>query len=185
MRANCHKHYLWGYLGKPLLAALAVMISSNLSALAQSSPLTQDGELLSLYRELKLVESESLRVAVTIDALEKELHEYPNPENLEQLHSQLGHLYKYDVQLYSHYRDLNKVWSYLQNPDRKSVLTIFNADQSKPIPKIREGAYQGLPDDAIPITDFTPINIEYIYTDLIHPKSDPAPPVRGELLFFQ
>jgi hypothetical protein len=39
--------------------------------MSRSSPLTLDGELLSLYRALKLVETESLRVAVTIDALEK------------------------------------------------------------------------------------------------------------------
>ena len=165
MRTNCHKHYSWGYLGKSLIAALAIIFSTNLSATSQSSPLTHDGELLSLYRELKLVESESLRVAVTIDALEKELHEYQNPENIEQIHSQLAHLYKYDVQLASHYIDLDEVWTYLQNPDRKPALTKFGADQSKPIPTIHKGVYKMLPEDAIPITDFSPINIKHIYTD--------------------
>ena len=165
MRTNCHKHYSWGYIGMSLIAALAIIFPPNLSAISRSSPLTHYGELLSLYRELKLVESESLRVAVTIDALEKELHEYQNPENIEQLHSQLGNLYKYDVQLASHYIYLDEVWSYLQNPDRKSALTKFSADQFKPISKIHKGVYEGLPEDAIPITDFSPINIEHIYTD--------------------
>jgi hypothetical protein len=67
------------------------------------------------------------------------------------------------------------VWSYLQDPDRKSALTKFSADQSKPIPKIREEVYEGLSDDAIPITNFYPTKIEYIFTDLIHLKSNPAP----------
>ena len=107
---------------------------------------------------------------MTIDALLEELHEYPNPENIEQLHSQLGHLYKYDVQLASHYIYLDEVWSYLENPDRKSALTEFSADQSKPIAKIHEGVYARLPENATPITDFSPIKIEYIYTDLIHYK---------------
>lgn len=165
MRTNCHKHYSWGYIGMSLIAALAIIFTPNLSAISRSSPLTHDGELLSLYRELKLVESESLRVAVTIDALEEELHEYQNPENIEQLHSQLGNLYMYDVELASHYIHLDEVWSYLQNPDRKSALTKFSADQSKPIPKIHKGVYARLPEDAIPITDFSPITIEHIYTD--------------------
>ena len=175
MRKNCHKHNSWAYLGKSLIAALAIMISPIFFAISRSSPLTHDEELLSLYRELKLVESESLRVAVTIDALEKELHEYPNPENVGQLHSQLGHLYKYDVQLASYYIYLDEVWRYLENPDRKSALTEFSADQSKPIPKIHEGVYARLPENVTPITDFFPIKIEYIYTDLIHSKSTPAP----------
>ena len=160
MRKNCHKQYSWGYFGKSLIAALAIIFSTNLSAISQSSPLTHDGELLSLYREIRLVESESLRVAVTIDALEKEMHEYPNPENIEHLHSQLGRLYKYDVQLASHYIYLDEVWSYLENPDRKSALTEFSADQFKPIPKIHEGVYARLPENTTPITDFSPIKIE-------------------------
>lgn len=171
MRKNCHKHCSWGYLGKSLIAALAIMLSPNLSAISRSSPLTHDGELLSLYRELKLIESESLRVAVTIDALVNELHDYPDPETIEQLHFKLGHLYKYDVQLASHYIDLNEVWSYLQNPDRKSAPTKFRSDQSKPIPKIHERVYEGLPEDAIPISDISPTNIEYIYTHLLHSQS--------------
>lgn len=170
MRTNCHNYYSWRYLRKSLIAALAIIFSLNLSTISWSSPLSHDGELLSLYRERKFVESESLRVAVTIDALLEELHEYPNPENIEQLHSQLGHLYKYDVQLASHYIYLDEVLRYLENPDRKSALTEFSADQSKPIPKIHEGVYARLPENATPITDFSPIKIEYIYTDLIHYK---------------
>jgi len=165
MRTNCHKHYSWGYLGKSLIVALAIMLSPTLSAISRSSPLTDDGELLSLYRELKLIESESLRVAVTIDALVIELHDHPHPETIEQIHSQLGYLYKYDVQLASHYINLKEVWIYLQNPDRKSVLTKFSADQSKPISTIHEGVYKALPEDAVPTTNFAPINIEYFYND--------------------
>ena len=102
---------------------------------------------------------------MTIDALVGELHEYPHREVVEQIHSQLGYLYKYDVQLASDYIDLKEVWSYLQNPDRKSAMTKFSADQSKPIPTIHEGVYQALPEDAVPIRDFFPINLEYLYID--------------------
>lgn len=165
MRTNCHQHYSCGYLGKSLIVALAILLSPTLSAISRSSPLADDGELLSLYRDLKLIESESIRVAVTIDALVRELHEYPHREVVEQIHSQLGHLYKYDVQMASDYRDLKEVWSYLQNPDRKSALTQFSADQSKPIPTIHEGVYKALPGDAVPIKDFFPIKIDYLYTD--------------------
>lgn len=168
---NCHKHCSWGYLGKSLIAALAIILSPNLSAISRSSPLTHEVELLSLYRELKFIESESLRVAVTIDALVTELHEYPDSANIEQIHSTLGHLYKYDVQLASHYINLSEVWSYLQNPDMKSAPTKFRGDQSKPIPKIHIRVYEGLPEDAIPISDIPPSNIEYIYTHLIHSQS--------------
>lgn len=180
---QCHKYYWWGYLGKSLIAALAIMTSPSLPAISQSSPLTDEGELLSIHREIKRVEAESLRVAVTIDALEEQLHEYPNPETVEQIHAELGDLYKYDIRLAAHYTDINKVWNYLQNPHRKYLPTQFDADQSKPIPRIQEGVYEGLPDDAIPITDFSPIIVDYIYKDLIHSKSNPAtrlqsPPIR-------
>lgn len=165
MRTSCYQGYFKRELGKGILAAVAIMFSPNYCAITQSSPAAHEEELLFLHRELKLVESESLRVAVTIDALEAELHENPRRENVQQLHSQLGRLYKYDVQLYSHYKDLNEVWSYLQSPERESALARFNADQSKPIPKIHKGLYEGLPGDATPITDFSPIDIKAIYTD--------------------
>ena len=168
MRTNCYQHYSQGDLGKSIIAAVAIMFSANLFAVSQSSPLTDEGELLTIYREIKLCESESLRVAVTIDALEAELHEHPNRENREQLHAQLGRLYKYDVLLAAHYIDLNEVWSYLQDPERESALTSFDADQSKPIPKIHESVYEGLADDAIPVTSFPPINIKDFKTDLLH-----------------
>ena len=168
MRTNSQRYRSRGDLGKSLVAAVALVFSSNFVAISQSSTLSHDGELLSLYRELKLIESESLRVAVTIDALEAELHEYPNPENTEQIHARLGRLYKYDVQLASLYIELNEVWSYLQDPERETALTRFNADQSKPIPIIQEGVYEGLPDGAIPITDYSPITKKTIYTDLRH-----------------
>ena len=171
MRTYCCQHYSQENIGKFIFAAVAILSSSNLVAISPSTPLTHDGELLLLHRELRLVESESHRVAITVDALQEELQENSSRDYIEQLHSQLGHLYKYDVQRASLYIDLSEVWSYLQNPDRKSAPTKFRGDQSKPIPKIHIRVYEGLPEDAIPISDIPPSNIEYIYTHLIHSQS--------------
>ena len=162
MRTNCYQHYSHGDLGKSVIAVVVIMFSCNLFALSQSTPLTDEGELLTIYREMKLCESESLRVAVTIDALEAELHEHPNTEDREQIHVQLGRLYKYDVLLAAHYIELNEVWGYLQDPERESAPTSFDANQSKSIPKIHKSMYEGLADDTIPVTGFSPIDIKDI-----------------------
>jgi hypothetical protein len=137
--------------------------------------LTHNDEVLTLYQELKLVEAESLRVAVTIDALEEELHEDQTPENIELLHSRLGHLYKYDIRLASLYINLDEAWRHLQNPERKPALTVFSADQSKPIPNIHEGLYGRLPGDAIPVTTL-PLSISNISTM----GNDVAKPTQGQ-----
>ena len=160
MRTTCYQHYSHGDLRNSIIAVVVIMFSCNLFALSQSSPLTDEGELLTIYREMKLCESESLRVAVTIDALEAELHEDPNTENREQIHVQLGRLYKYDVLLAAHYIDLNELWTYLQDTGRESTPTSFDASQSKPITKIRESIYEGIADDTIPVTGFSPIDVK-------------------------
>lgn len=170
MRTGRCQNYSRGDLGRSFVAAVTILSSITLCPIARSSVLTDEEELLALYRELRLVESESIRVAVTIDALEAELHEQPYQENVEQIHSRLGRLYKYDVHLASHYRDLNEVWSYLQDPEGEIALSGFNADQSRPIPTIQTGVYEGLPDDAIPITDYSPITVETIHRHLLYSK---------------
>ena len=162
MRTKCDKHYSLGGLGKSVIAAVAILFSSGLFSLSQSSSLSEEVDLLTIYREIKLCESESIRVAVTIDALEAELHEHPDTENREQLHVILGHLYKYDVLLAAHYIDLKALWDYLQDTGRESAPTSFDADQSKPIPSIHESIYERLADDTIPVTGFSPIDIKDI-----------------------
>lgn len=162
MRTYCCQHYSKGNISKFIFAAIAILSSSKLVAISPSSPLTHDGELLFLHREIRLVESESLRVAVTIDALQEELQENYSREYIEQLHSVLGNLYKYDVQLDSHYRDLKEEWASLQYPEGEPAMTKLNDYQIRPIPIINRSIYEALHEDAMPITGFSPININVI-----------------------
>ena len=67
---------------------------------------------------------------------------------------------EYDVLLAAYYIDLNEVWGYLQDPERESAPTSFDANQSKSIPKIHKSMYEELADDTIPVTGFSPINVK-------------------------
>ena len=73
-----------------------------------------DHDLQILYSELKYIESESLRVVITINFLEERLLEIPLPEDPEDLFMTLGSLYRYYLKLGEYQKELNDQWNQLQ-----------------------------------------------------------------------
>lgn len=136
---------------KSALLVAVLMFSQSLFATPRSSG-AEDHQLQVLYSELKFVESESLRVEFTIEALEERLFETPLPEDPQELFLQLTSLYRYYTDLDAYQRGLNDQWNQLLGKDDGAPIA-FTHDQLKPIPMISKRYLDGLPEGAIPITD--------------------------------
>ena len=143
---------------KPVVLVAVVLFSQLLFA-AGHSPITKDHELQVLYSELKYIESESLRVEVTIEILEDRLHETPALENPEDLFLQLESLYKYYAILDEYQRELNDQWNQLSGTDTGASVAL-TPEQFRPIPIISSKHLAGHPEDTIPYPTYLPILIK-------------------------
>jgi len=130
---------------------VAVLIFSQ-SLFATPRPAAEDHQLQVLYSELKFIESESLRVEITIEVLEERLYEIPLPEDPQELFLQLASLYGYYTHLDAYRRELNDQWNQLLGKDDGASIS-FTHDQLKPITMISKRYLDGLPEGAIPISD--------------------------------
>ena len=105
-----------------------------------------------LYSEIKYVESEIMRVWVTIEALEEEIHQNPDTVS-DEINKRLGELYLYDCELNYYLGELEIELSGRDNPSD----TIFKKGQLKPI-HVSTMMYR-VPPDAIPVPDGSRITI--------------------------
>jgi hypothetical protein len=143
---------------KPGVFVAAVLFSQFLFA-SPHSPTIESHYLQVLYSELKTIESESLRVVVTIEALEYRLREPPFPEDPEDLFLRLGSLYRDYAELDAYRRELNDQWNQITGTDDGSPVT-FTSDQFKPIPTLSNSFPARLPENAIPLSDFVPVPVK-------------------------
>ena len=143
---------------KPVVL-FAVLLFSQFIGAAPHSPIAKDHDLQVLYSELKFIESESLRVEFTIEALEERLFETPFPEDPEDLFRQLESLYRYYTRLEAYQRELNYLWNQLLGTDDDASVA-FTDDQLKPIPITPKKYLDGLPEGAIPRSGFPSIPLK-------------------------
>ena len=151
--------WLWRHLGevvKLVVFVVAVLLFSQFLFAAPQSPVTKDHDLQVLYSDLKFIESESLRVVFTIEALEESLFETPLPEDPQDLFLQLTSLYRYYTKLDAYQKELNEQWNQLLGTD-KGTSVAFTPDQLKPISIISKKYLDGLPEGAIPLSGI-PLN---------------------------
>ena len=142
---------------KPFVFAAVVLFSQFFVAAPQTYG-SKDHNLQVLYSELKFVESESLRVVITIEVLEERAFEPPLPEDPEDLFLQLELLYKYYAELDAYQRELKSQWNQLLEADEGAPVT-FTSDQFKPIPIISNRYLSGLPENATPLSGYLPIPV--------------------------
>ena len=142
---------------KPLVLAVVVLFSQFLSAAHHASG-NDDHHLQVLYSELKFVESESLRVEITIEVLEERFFEAPLPEEPEDLFLQLESLYRYYAELDAYRRELKDQWNQLLGADDGAPAS-FNPDQFKTIPIISNRYLSGLPENVTPLSGSLPIPV--------------------------
>ncbi len=131
---------------------VAMFLFGQFAFATPGSSITKEHYLQVLYSELKFVESETFRVEFTIETLEDRLHEGPIPEQPEDLFLQLESLYRYSTRLDAYHRELNEVWNQLLGADDGASVA-FTHDQLKPITIISKGYMDGVPEDAIPVSE--------------------------------
>ncbi len=143
---------------KPVLL-VAVLLFCQLLVAAGHSTAAEDHEFQLLYSELKYIESETLRVEVTIEILEDRLHETPALENPEDLFLHLESLYKYYIILGEHQRELNDRWNQLSGADTGASFAL-TPEQFKPIPIVSNEYLPGPPEDTMPSPTYLPIPVK-------------------------
>ena len=123
-----------------------VVYSVNCQFVAASNSTDSDKIAQSLHSQLKHVESEIMRVWVTIDALEDEIYQ-DSDAITDETRKSLADLYVYDCELSDYLGELETALTRRDNPSD----TIFTGDQFKPIHVIT--MIYRVPPDAIPILD--------------------------------
>ena len=126
-------------------------------AVTQPSLIT-DQELQILYSDIMQIESESLRVTVTLDALQAELDQDHNPIYIEQLFSELIRLYKYDSALSQLHKEFTDELQALISPEDYSS-GLLAPEQFKDTVTIPKDLLDRIPEDAIPLPNIKPIKI--------------------------
>ena len=134
-------------------AFLFIFCSVNFQVVAASNSAASDKVAQSLHSQIKYVESEIMRVWVTIDALVEEISQSSDAITFE-MHKVLAELYFYDSQLGVYLSELEIDLKQLDDPST----TVFSESQSKPI-NISTMKYM-LPPDAFPVPDGSKIAIK-------------------------
>ena len=132
---------------------VVVVYSVNCQFVAASNSTASDKVAKSLHSELKYVESEIMRIWVTIEALEEEIHQNPDAIT-DETNKSLADLYFYDCELSDYLGELEIELSRRDNPSG----TIFTKDQFEPI-HFSTMIYR-VPPDAIPVLDGSKIAIK-------------------------
>jgi hypothetical protein len=121
--------------------------------------LITDYDLQLLYSDIMQIESESLRVTVTLDALQEELDQDHNDFSKEQLFSELIRLYKYDSALNQLHKEFTDELQSLLNPEAYSS-GLLAPEQFKDTVTIPKDFLDRIPEDAIPLPSIKPIKIK-------------------------
>ena len=125
---------------------LFVVYSVSCQFVAANNSAAYDKVAKYLHSELKYVESEIMRVWVTIDALQDEIHKNPDAIT-DETNKRLADLYFYDCELNDYLGELEIALSRRDNPSE----TIFTKDQFELI-HFSTRIYK-VPRDAIPVLD--------------------------------
>lgn len=139
---------------------IALISFSCIAAHAVTQPrLITDHELQLLYSDIMLIESESLRVMVTLDALQEELDQGPNHEYLEQLFSELIRLYQYDSELNQLHKEFTDVLQALTGSENYPN-GLFPPEHLKDTTIVPLDVLNRIPEDTIPLPNIKPIRIQ-------------------------
>lgn len=120
--------------------------------------LITDHDLQILYSDIMQIESESLRVTVTLDALQEELDQDHNHVYIEQLFSELIRLYQYDSALNQLHKEFTDELQALISPEDYSN-GLLAPEQFKDTATIPVEILDRIPEDAIPLPNIKPIKI--------------------------
>lgn len=127
-------------------------------AIAQPRPIS-DHDLQLIYSAIKHIESESLRVMVTLDALQEELDQDLSHDYMDFLFAELIRLYKYDLALNQLHQEFTEELQALLSPDNyPNDLTApvhFKDTAIIPIELLNR-----IPEDTIPLPGVKPIRIK-------------------------
>ena len=140
-----------------ICSALVSLSCMAPQAVTQPSLIT-DQDLQILYSDIMQIESESLRVTVTLDALQAELDQDHNPIYIEQLFSELIRLYKYDSALSQLHKEFTDELQALISPEDYSS-GLLAPEQFKDTITIPIEILDRIPEDAIPLPNIKPIKI--------------------------
>ena len=138
----------------------ALVCFSCIVAYAVAQPgLIDDQDLQLLYSDIMQIESESLRVMITLDALQEELYSELNHDYMKQLFSELIRLYQYDSELNQLHKEFTDELQALISPknylDRLLVPEDFKDTAIIPVDVLNR-----IPEDAIPLPNMKPIRIQ-------------------------
>lgn len=134
-------------------AFVFVLFSVNCQFVAASNSTVPDKVAQSLHSQIKHVESEIMRVWVTIDALVGEISQSSDAIT-EEMHKDLADLYFYDCELGVYLGELESELNRLDDPSG----TVFTKNQSEPINSSTK-IYK-MPPDAFPVLDGSNIAIK-------------------------
>lgn len=134
-------------------ALFFVVCSVNCQFVAASNSEASDKVTQSLHSQIKHVESEIMRVWVTIDALVGEISQSSDATN-EEIHKSLAGLYYYDCELGVYLEELEIELNRRDDPSS----TVFAKNQSDPI-NTSTMIYR-IPPDAFPVLDGSRIAIK-------------------------
>ena len=130
-----------------------VVYSVNCQFVAASNSTASDKVAQSLHSQIKHVESEIMRVWVTIDALVDEISQSSDAIT-EEMHKSLADLYFYDCELGVYLDELEIELSQRDDPSS----TVFTKNQSEPINS--STMIYRMPTDAFPVLDGSKIAIK-------------------------
>ena len=134
-------------------AFVFVVYSANCRFVAASNSTASDKIAQSLHAQIKYVESEIMRVWVTIDALVDEIAQSSDAIT-EEMHKSLADLYFYDCELGVYLGELEIELSVRDDPSS----TVFTKNQFEPINS--SAMIYRMPPDALPVLNGSKIAIK-------------------------
>lgn len=134
-------------------AFVFVVYSANCQFVAASNSTASDKIAQSLHAQIKYVESEIMRVWVTIDALVDEIAQSSDAIT-EEMHKSLADLYFYDCELGVYLGELEIELSVRDDPSS----TVFTKNQFEPINS--SAMIYRMPPDALPVLNGSKIAIK-------------------------
>ena len=134
-------------------AFVFVVYAVSCQFVAASNSTASDKVAQSLHSQIKHIESEIMRVWVTIDALVDEISQSSDAIT-EEMHKSLANLYFYDCELGVYLGELENELSRRDDPSG----TVFTKSQSEPINSSTK--IYSMPPDAFPVLDGSKISIK-------------------------
>ena len=142
-----------------LVKCTAITFFSCIVAHAVAQPMVSDHDLQLLYSEIVQIESESLRVMVTLDALQEELDQDLDHDYRVHLFSEMIRFYQYDTQLSQFHKEFTDELQALINPENHPN-RLSAPEHSKDTAIIPVHILSRIPEDAIPLPNSKPIRLK-------------------------